>query len=244
MKREVLAIIPARGGSKGLPRKNLALLGGRPLVAWTIDAARRCPLVDRVIVSTEDEEIASASREAGAEVPFLRPPELAGDRALVNDAAFHTLGRLAVEEGYRPSLYLLLYPTSPFRTKDLLRRVLEPVMDSFFFSTTVLGEWVTSSTFADLRGERLHAVRPNVVDAPVYSAVGSAQACTMIDIEVIRDVERFRRHLDEGRRRGDRKCLNLFAFVELKDPAEEIDIDSAEDLELAEEVLRHGWFRP
>src|SRR5919107_3363259 len=74
-----LAIIPARGGSKSVPRKNLKLLGGKPLIAWTIEAARAASELDRCIVSTDDEEIAEVARAHGADVPFLRPAELAQD---------------------------------------------------------------------------------------------------------------------------------------------------------------------
>src|ERR671935_3060223 len=77
--RRVLAVVPARGGSKGLPRKNLRLLAGRPLVAHAVAAGLAAELVDRVVCSTDDPEIAEAARQAGAEVPFLRPAELAQD---------------------------------------------------------------------------------------------------------------------------------------------------------------------
>ncbi|THB70909.1 MAG: hypothetical protein D6E12_01965, partial [Desulfovibrio sp.] len=85
-RQEVLAIIPARGGSKGIHRKNLQPLGGVPLLAWSIDAALRARNVTRVIVSTEDPDIADTARDYGAEVPFLRPAKIAGDRALVHEA--------------------------------------------------------------------------------------------------------------------------------------------------------------
>ncbi|HNT37161.1 MAG TPA: acylneuraminate cytidylyltransferase family protein, partial [bacterium] len=79
MKSGVIAIIPARGGSKGVPRKNVRLLGGRPLIAHSIEAALQANCVDRVVVSTDDEEIAQVALNAGAEIPFMRPPELALD---------------------------------------------------------------------------------------------------------------------------------------------------------------------
>ena len=79
--KQVLAIIPARGGSKGIPGKNIKLLAGKPLIAWTIDVAKESGLVDRVIVSTDDEGIAEVARAHGAEVPFMRPAEISGDLA-------------------------------------------------------------------------------------------------------------------------------------------------------------------
>ena len=116
----IVALIPARGGSKGIPRKNLAPLAGRPLIAWTIAAALGSADLSRVIVSTDDEEIAKVAREHGAEVPFLRPPELAADDSGALGVALHTLDWLAETEGGEPEYLLLLQPTSPLRrTADI-----------------------------------------------------------------------------------------------------------------------------
>lgn len=113
--KDVLAVIPARGGSKGIPRKNLTLVAGKPLVVHSIDHALAAACVDRVIVSTDDAEIAAVARTAGAEVPFLRPPELSGDTVLDHPVFVHVLERLAQDEGYVPSLVLHLRPTTPHR---------------------------------------------------------------------------------------------------------------------------------
>lgn len=111
----LLSIIPARGGSKGIPRKNIRPLAGRPLLHWTIDAAQESGCVDRLIVSTEDEEIAAVAKEGGAEVPFLRPPELAADDTPGIDPVLHALEQLPEYEWV-----LLLQPTSPLRSaKDI-----------------------------------------------------------------------------------------------------------------------------
>ena len=91
----ILAIIPARGGSKGIPGKNIKELAGKPLIAYTIEAARRAPSVSRVIVSTDSQEIADVAMRYGAEVPFLRPEELASDTAKTMDAVMYTLEELA-----------------------------------------------------------------------------------------------------------------------------------------------------
>lgn len=108
----VLGLILARGGSKGLPRKNVRMLGGKPLVAWPITAATASRCIDRTIVSTDDEEIAAASRSAGADVPFMRPAELASDTASSMDAVRHVLTTLAeMKDVY--DYVVLLEPTSP-----------------------------------------------------------------------------------------------------------------------------------
>jgi N-acylneuraminate cytidylyltransferase len=111
----VLAIIPARGGSKRLPGKNVRPLAGRPLIAHTIEAVRACADVTRVVVSTDDPAIARASLEAGAEVPFLRPAELSTDAAGSMEVVFHALEWLRTHEGYAPEAVLLLQATSPLR---------------------------------------------------------------------------------------------------------------------------------
>ena len=94
----ILGIIPARGGSKRLPRKNVRMLAGKPLIAWTIEAALKSGVCKRLIVSTDDEEISTVSKQYGAEVPFLRPSELATDTATSFSVAKHALNQLAPEE--------------------------------------------------------------------------------------------------------------------------------------------------
>jgi len=112
---ETLAIIPARGGSKGLPGKNIRPLDGVPLIGHTIRAVREADSVTRVLVSTDDEEIASVSRELGAEVPFLRPVELSDDKASGVDVCLHALAFAEDELGFQPDFVVLLQPTSPLR---------------------------------------------------------------------------------------------------------------------------------
>ncbi|MGE5462296.1 MAG: cytidylyltransferase domain-containing protein, partial [Syntrophothermus sp.] len=117
---EILALIPARGGSKGIPRKNIRNFAGYPLIAWSIAAARQSELVTRVIVSTDDAEIASVAREGGAETPFLRPAELAQDQTTDLPVFEHALQWLEENEGYRPEIVVQLRPTSPIRPKGMI----------------------------------------------------------------------------------------------------------------------------
>ena len=111
----MLAIIPARGGSKGLPGKNLKVLNGFPLIYYTIRAAIDSSEVSRVIVSTEDIRIAEVAREYGAEVPFLRPMELAQDDSMVMDSYFYTIEKLNSEEDLEIESFVALLPTVPLR---------------------------------------------------------------------------------------------------------------------------------
>ncbi len=111
----ILGIIPARGASKGIPGKNIVDLGGKPLIAWTIEAARQSKRLTRWIVSTDDPKIADVCASWGAEVPFMRPQELSGDTASSMDAILHALDWLGSQEGYQADYVVLLQPTSPFR---------------------------------------------------------------------------------------------------------------------------------
>jgi CMP-N,N'-diacetyllegionaminic acid synthase len=112
----VLGIITARGGSKGVPGKNLKLLAGRPLLAYTVDSARACQALDRVILSTEDEAIAAAGRSLGVEVPFIRPAELSRDDTPHLPVIQHAATWMRQHQDYRPDAVMVLQPTSPLRT--------------------------------------------------------------------------------------------------------------------------------
>lgn len=111
-----LAVIPARGGSKGIPQKNIKPIAGMPLIGWTIQQSLASIGVDRTIVSTDCPEIARISKEFGADVPFMRPGSLGGDTATTESAVLHALDWLQVNEGYRPDNVILLQATSPVRT--------------------------------------------------------------------------------------------------------------------------------
>ena len=120
-----LAIVPARGGSKRLPRKNILDLGGKPLIAWTIEAAIGCSYIDEVMVTTDDVEIANVAKKYGAEVPFLRPAELASDTATSFDAIRHAIEYYRKELGKEFDFVVLLQPTSPFRDAHNISKAIE-----------------------------------------------------------------------------------------------------------------------
>ncbi len=127
-KEKIVAIITARGGSKGLPGKNIKDLAGKPLIAYSIEAGLNCPLIDATIVTTDDEEIAAVSKDCGAEI-IERPAELATDTASSYDAAAHALETLA-DQGREFETFALLQPTSPLRTA----RHLEECLSTFLAS--------------------------------------------------------------------------------------------------------------
>jgi N-acylneuraminate cytidylyltransferase/CMP-N,N'-diacetyllegionaminic acid synthase len=157
-KQRVLALIPARGGSKGLPGKNLRKLCGRPLIEWSIDFALSCNEIDAVVVSTEDEIIAKVARLAGAEVPFLRPLALAEDSSSTIEVVLHAL-EILEKQSRIFDIILLLEPTSPLREVSDIRNALqrmkhlkassivsvvrcETVHPAFMFSATETGRLV------------------------------------------------------------------------------------------------------
>jgi N-acylneuraminate cytidylyltransferase len=136
----VLAIIPARGGSRGIPRKNVRLLAGKPLIAWTIEVARVAKTVNRVIVSTDNDEIGKISQQFGAEV-LRRHAKLATDTASSESALGHVLDNLRETEGYAPDLVVFLQCTSPVRTSSDIDRAVQLLLDEGADSLVSVTPW-------------------------------------------------------------------------------------------------------
>jgi CMP-N,N'-diacetyllegionaminic acid synthase len=127
---EIIAIIPSRGGSKGVPRKNIRQLAGKPLIAWTIETAKACSSLRRVIVSTDDLEIAEIAQRYGAEVPFIRPAELARDDTPDLPVYQHALSCLAEHNDYRPDIVVWLRPTAPLRTVQDIEAAIQLLIET------------------------------------------------------------------------------------------------------------------
>ncbi len=134
----VLAIIPARGGSKGIPRKNIRLLAGKPLIAYPIETAKMAKKVKDVVVSTDDVEIADIARQYGAEV-IMRPPELAGDHSIVMDAVRHLL-QVKKEQGFEYDIIVLLEPTAPLRKVEYVDNAIEFIREKNYDSVATFSE--------------------------------------------------------------------------------------------------------
>jgi pseudaminic acid cytidylyltransferase len=134
----IVAVIPARGGSKRIPRKNIRPFAGKPIISYSIEAARACGLFDRIVVSTDDEEIAATARVFGADVPFMRPANLSDDYTGTNEVVAHALQWLS-EHGAKAELACCLYATAPFVSAEDLRRGYDALIataKSFAFSVT------------------------------------------------------------------------------------------------------------
>jgi CMP-N,N'-diacetyllegionaminic acid synthase len=127
--KKFLAIIPARGGSKGIPRKNITIINGKPLIQYTIDEAKNSKYLDRIIVSTDDKEIAEIAKRCGAEVPFLRPKELASDHAKTIDALIHAVTELE-KRGIKYDFVVLLQPTQPLRKSWHIDEAIQEIVET------------------------------------------------------------------------------------------------------------------
>jgi CMP-N,N'-diacetyllegionaminic acid synthase len=127
--KTILAIIPARGGSKGLPKKNIRLLNGKPLIAWTIEQANNSRYLDTIYVSTDSEEIAIIARQYGAVIPFMRPAELARDNSPTADAIVHSILQFSHQEKQFEYI-VLLEPTSPLRKPTDIDNAIELIIDA------------------------------------------------------------------------------------------------------------------
>lgn len=127
-KFDVLGIVPARGGSKSIPRKNIKQFLGKPLIAWAIEALKESGIVSRIVVSTDDEEIASVARKYGAEIPFMRPRELAEDNTPTLPVLVHAVTWLKENEGYAPDFVVLFEPTSAAKRPRHVREVVEKLV--------------------------------------------------------------------------------------------------------------------
>lgn len=126
---KILGIIPARGGSKGVPRKNIVSLCGKPLIAYTIETSAKSRLIDATIISTDDQEIALIARQCGGDVPFMRPPELAGDDSPDIDFLKHALEWVENNRDWHPEILVILQPTLPFRTVEDIDNTLQFMID-------------------------------------------------------------------------------------------------------------------
>ncbi len=224
-KREVLALVPARGGSKSIPRKNLQIVSDKPMIAHSIGHALLSQHITRVVVTTDDEEIAGVARQHGAEVPFLRPAELADDLSTDYGFVRHALEWLRDAEGYEPDLVVQLRPTTPLRDPRLIDRAIEtlwahPAADSLRavvkacftpYKMWRLGEDGLLSQLLDLEGYSEPYNQPRQVLPEVY------QQDAFIDITRPRTI--FERNSITGR-------TILPFFLE----QQSLDIDESADL--------------
>ena len=229
----VLAVVPARGGSKGIPRKNLSLLRGKPLVVHAIETGLASSRVSRVLCSTEDEEIAAVARAAGAEVPFLRPAELAQDWSEDWAVFVHALDWLEREEGWRPDVIVNLRPTSPLRQPSHVDAAIKLLLDSRVDS-------VKSVTLARQHPHKMWLRRPDGGLEPFLKTPFRLSRGPDVPRAELNDVYWQNGVVDVTRReviQEQRVMIGQRVAGLVVDPRDAIDIDTPIDLALAEVLL-------
>lgn len=223
-KHKILAIIPARGGSKGLPRKNIRQLNGKPLICYAIDEAMKSKFIDSILVTTDESEIAEISKKAGAEV-IIRPPALAQDESPVIDAIFHALDNI---KGEKPDFIVLLQPTSPLREASDIDGAIQLFLDGRCDSlmSVCLAEhspyWyynIKNGLMTPLFDERFLEIRRQELP-PAYRLNG---AIYIISPETLRKHKSF-------------YCNRTLPFVMTAKSS--IDIDEEIDFQIAELLMR------
>ena len=159
---EVLAIIPARGGSKGIPMKNLLKINGKPLIEYTINAAIKSKFVTRIVVSTDNTKIAKFTKSLNVEVPFLRPKKISGNKATTFQVINHVLKFLKKTESYEPDIVVVLQPTNPLRTSSLIDKTITQLKNSKA-DTTVTVQKIRQHPFSSFwkKGEFLKPFKDN-----------------------------------------------------------------------------------
>ena len=236
---EIIAIIPARGGSKSIPKKNIINLGGYPLIAYTIIAARSSKYIDRVIVSTDSQEIAKIAKRYGAEVPFLRPKKFAGDNSPDIGYIWHMLNWLEKHEKYVPDMVIHLRPTTPLRDYKIIdKAILEIIKDKK--ATSLRSAHVSKNT-----GYKIFKKKGHYIDffgkedfkknEEYYNYCRQLLPKTYIPngyVDIILP--------KIMKKTGTLHGKNIRAFITQK----VADLDTFEDLEFAKEILKNKEFLP
>ena len=228
--KNVLAIIPARGGSKGIPGKNIREFAGQPLIVHSIDASLRCPLIVRTVVSTDDDSIAEISKAHGAEV-IKRPAELASDTSLVKDAMKHAVLKVE-EEGGEVDIVLLLEPTSPFRRAQDLEKCIQVLLDDKADSAATF-------TDAHVSPNRLWRVSEDTVEPYIKGAVPwLPRQKQPMAYELTGQIYALRRkNLFDKEDSISTVSGRIFPVITPRETA--LDIDTEFDFIMAEKVMEH-----
>ncbi len=246
----LLAVIPARGGSKGIPKKNISDLNGKPLVAYSIEAALNSKYVNRVVVWTDSAEIAEVSKGYGAEIPFLRQPDLATDKASLYEAIFNLYDELYKRDKYESSIYLVLFPTYPFKTGPDIDRLLEDVFDLTYVSYFVSPSSFQSTNSFLIKNNQMTPLKKmmseEISNQTFYKSNNSVIARMQPRWRYFAGMtfhEQFRALQDFY------KCLVGNGIVrkqkiayELSDGMRTLDIDFHDQLLLARKIMEHNLF--
>lgn len=231
-----LAIVPARGGSKRIPRKNLREVGGKPLLVWSIEAAQAAPSVDMVVVSSDDPEILSVARRAGA-IAQERPAELATDEAATDPVLVYVVQNMA---GYKPDCVVTLQPTVPVRRPGLVEECIaalraDPTVDAVLSATKLHFVWWQEELYAKGPGQPPTWWRTQCPRRPRSQDMHGREVMFHEDGSVY--VTRTEKLLRSGSRLGA-PILNTWRNVKLVPTPRTVDIDDEDDLRMADALLR------
>lgn len=221
--RKVLALIPARGGSKGIPGKNIIPLAGKPLLGWTVEAAQACAAIDEIVLSTDDEAIAETGRRLGASVPFMRSASLATDEASTMDVVFDALDRLP---GF--DVVVLLQPTSPLRTAADIDACLA-LLDSALACVSVRP--AGDHPYLTFRVDDQHQLVP-------FASVPEGQSLRRQDLPGAWCLNGAVYVADIPWLRAQRSFISALTVAYAMPAERSMDIDTPADLRAAEDVLR------
>jgi len=224
-----LAIIPARGGSKGIPHKNIIEINGKPLIAYTIEATKQSKYIDKIIVSTDDEEIQRVSFKYGANVPYLRPNEISGDSAKSIDVVLHALNYYQTK-GERFDYVILLQPTSPLRTDLHINSAIEQIVKSEAQSLVSVCEVtenpVLMRTINDNQLQpvvEFNGINSRRQDLPTFYKFNGSIYVNTVKMLL-----------------GERQFINVNTIPFIMEQEKSIDIDNIIDLKLVEIIMQHS----
>ena len=227
----MLAIIPARGGSKGVPKKNIKLLGGKPLILWTIETALKSKYIDNLILSTDSSEIAEICSESGVNIPFMRPNELASDDSIATDTYIYTIDKLNDTSTNKYQDFVVLHPTSPLRLTDDIDNAIELFFnkkaDSVISCAKALKPplWAVSINESGILHNYFNFDESNMNRQDLEKAYYPNGAVQVYRYSIIKE---------------QRKYYTDKTYAYLMPQERSIDIDTEHDFKLAEYILKNN----
>lgn len=233
---KIMCLILARGGSKRIPKKNIKELAGKPLIAYTIECAKGSKYINRIVVSTNDEEIAKVSRGFDAETPFVRPATISQDDSTELDAFKHALKWLKDNEGYEPDLIVKLFPTSPFRTAKSVDKAIKLLLDN------PLADSVRSMRLCSEHPYKMWTIKNNRLKSLISTKQKPKEAHTL-SYQVLPKIYIQNASIDVTRPEniwGKDSITGTEIIPFIMDEIESIDINTGLDLDLAELIIKKG----